>query len=294
MDPELRIVLSSSAAVFGLLGFSWLYSRRKRPDLSGTLRVAMDVFVPCLAFTSLMDSRLRPADFAVAAAATGIQIATGLIAGVLLLAVLRRPSRRDLLLPVAFVNSANLPLPLLLANYGADGLSVGVVCFMVTNLALYPAAVLLLHERGSLRAAFREPAVWATIAAGLLRAFGVHLPDAALEAPRIAAAAAVPLMLLIFGDSLARTQASALRLAVPTVAARYLSGLAALAVTLPLLRPEGLVRQVLILYALLPPAMVNVILVRNSGRDEQPTAAAVLLATALAVGILPLILALAP
>jgi predicted permease len=293
MNSNLTTVVSSCAAVFGLLGVAWLYSRRTRPDFRGTLRLGMDLLVPCLAFTSILDSRIAPAAFGIAAGATAMQIGVGLLAGLLLLRAIGRPDCRDLLLPIAFVNSANLPFPLLLANFGQDGLAVGVVCYTVTNLAVYPAGVLLLRDRAEMRSAFREPALWATAAAGLLRLLEVRPPEAFMQAARIAAAGAVPIMLVLFGDSLARTRPAALRLAVPAVLARYLSGLAAMALTLAFLRPSGLVRPILILYALLPPAMVNVILVRNSGRDEQATAAAVLIGTLLAVGVIPAVLLLA-
>ena len=290
MESNLRTVLSSCAAVFGLLAFAWIYSRRARPDYSGTLRLGMDLLVPCLAFTSILDSRIDPRMFATAAGATAIQITVGFLGGLLLLRMTGWRDRRDLLLPIAFVNSANLPFPLLLANFGADGLSIGVVCYTVTNLAIYPAGILLLRERKELRCAWREPALWATAAAGLVRLFHIALPEALLAAARIAAAGAVPIMLILFGDSLARTHPRALRLALPAVAVRYLTGLIALVLTLTFLRPTGLLRPILILYALLPPAMVNVILVRNANRDEQATAAAVLIGTLLAVGILPAVL----
>jgi predicted permease len=99
-------------------------------------------------------------------------------------------------------------------------------------------------------------------------------------------------MLVLFGDSLARTRLSALRPALVITGARYVSGALALLVTLTLLRPTGLLRTVLVLYALLPPAMINVVLVRSAGRDDEGVAGAILLGTVLAVVVIPLILAL--
>lgn len=289
---HLVAVLSSSAGVFILLAGAWIYSRTVRPDLSTTVRLGMNVFVPCLAFQSILDSRLSAAAFAAAAGATSIQIGCGILAGSVAVRLAGWRDRREYVLPAAFVNAANLPFPLLLANFGPDGLSIGVVCFTVTNIAIYTLGIVLLHGRGEWRRALAEPALLATAVAGVLRLTGVHLPDPVLAPIRLAAGAAVPLMLVLFGDSLARARLSALRPAVAITLARYAGGLVALLIVLPLLKPTGLLRTVLVLYALLPPAMVNVVLVRNAGRDDEGVAGAVMLGTILGLGIIPVILAL--
>jgi malate permease and related proteins len=287
---QLTTVLVSSAGVFALLAASWLYARRQRPDLSETVRLGMHLFVPCLSFQAILDSRLTAADFATAAGATAIQIGCGIVTGLAALRLARWGGRNEYLLPAAFVNAANLPFPLLLANFGPDGVSIGVVCYTVTNIVIYSVGIVLLHGRGQLRRALMEPALWATAAAGFLRLAGVRLPEPVLAPVRLAGAAAVPLMLVLFGDSLARARVRALRPALVITAARYAGGAIALAVTLPLLHPTGLLRTVLVLYALLPPAMINVVLVRNAGRDDEGVAGAVLLGTLLAVVAIPLIL----
>jgi hypothetical protein len=289
---HLATVLASSAGIFSLLAASWLYARKMRPDLSATVRLGMHVFVPCLSFQAILDSRLTAAAFATAAGATAIQIGCGVLTGLVAVRLARWRDRNEYVLPAAFVNAANLPFPLLLANFGPDGVSIGVVCYTVTNIAIYSLGILLLHGRGQLRRALGEPALWATAAAGVLRLAGIRLPEPVLAPIRLAGGAAVPLMLVLFGDSLARARFSAIRPALVVTAARYVGGAAALLVTLSLLKPTGLLRTVLVLYALLPPAMINVVLVRNAGRDDEGVAGAVLLGTLLALVVIPLILAL--
>jgi len=287
-----RTVLNSVVQVFGLVAASWLYARWKRPDLAWTMRLAMHIFIPCLVFTAILDSRVASGDLAVAAGATGIQIVCGLLLSLALLRGIGWKDRRELALPISFVNSANLPFPLLLANFGQDGLSLGVACYVVTSVAVFSLGIVILHGGGRLRQAFTEPALWAALAALLLRLIRVKPPESVLQIPRLAALAAVPLVLVLFGDSLARTRMTALRPAVVAVAARYLSGGAAIALTLWWLKPEGLLRQVLMLYAFLPAAMVNVILTQKAGRDETAVASAVLLGTLASLVVIPAILLL--
>lgn len=290
MNENLKTVLSSVVEVFGLVGVATLYARRFRFDTRVTMRIGMDLFIPCLAFSALMDSDIQAAEFATAAGATLIQIASGLSIGWIGLRLLGLGDKRELLMPIAFVNSANLPFPLLLANFGASGLSRGVLCYTATNLMIFSVGLFLLHGGGRTREAFKEPALWATVLAGLLRILQVEVPETAMRVFRLAGMAAIPLMLVLFGDSLARTRLTAWKPAAAATLLRYLSGGVALALTLTLLQPEGMLRKVLILYALLPPAVVNVVLTQKAGRDDQAVASAVLMATVVSVALIPLLL----
>ncbi|MDM7913649.1 MAG: AEC family transporter [Candidatus Eisenbacteria bacterium] len=283
---------TSVVEVFGLVAVAFVYARRMKLDLSETLRLAMHIFVPCLAFSSIVDSRIEAREFAVAAGATLIQIGAGLLLGWMGLLALGWRARRELLLPIAFVNSANLPFPLLLTNFGTEGLSRGVLCYTVTNLMIFSVGILLLHGGGRVREAMKEPALWASVFAGIVKIARIEVPDVVLRVPRLAGMAAVPLMLFLFGDSLARTRLTTLRPAIAAVLLRYGSGLAGLALALWLFRPQGILRQVLILYALLPSAVINVVLTQKAGRDEASVASAVLLASLASVVILPVVLAL--
>jgi malate permease and related proteins len=288
---NVQAVLTSVLPSFTLIAFAWLYSRRLRPSLHDALRLGMHLFVPCLAFTSILESKIEGGAVVAAAIATVIQIGTGLVLGWCVLLAVGWRGQRELLLPVSFVNAGYLAFPLVLAAYGQDGLSLGVVCYTVMNLLVFTVGVLILHGGGRTGAALREPTLWAVILAGILRAARVHLPEVCLEPMRMAAKAALPLMLVLFGDSLARARLTALRGAILTTALRYGSGALAAFVTWWVLHPKGLLWHVLLFYALLPPAVTNVVLTRKAGRDEEAVASAVLLATIVSLVLLPLLLA---
>jgi predicted permease len=67
-------------------------------------------------------------------------------------------------------------------------------------------------------------------------------------------------MLILFGDSLARTRLTSVREAAVATVLRYASGVVGLLVTLWAIHPTGLLRKVIILYALLPSAIINAVL----------------------------------
>jgi malate permease and related proteins len=288
---NLRTVLTSVLEVYGLVAAGWIYARKLRPDLSWTLKLCMQIFIPSLVFTAFMDSRIDSRSLVAAAGATVIQVACGLLLGGLLLRGIGWWHRRELLLPIAFVNSVNLPFPLLAANFGQDGISLGVVCNAVVNLFLFSAGIMILHGGGKMREALKEPTLWATLLGVILRLLQVHPPELVMKIPRAAGAAGLPLVLFLFGDSLARTRLTEARPALVALFARYLSGAAGIALTLWLFHPTGMLRVILVLYAFLPGAMMNAMLTQNAGRDEAAVSSAILLGTITSLAVLPAILA---
>lgn len=291
MNDNLRIVLGSVIEVFGVVLVAYLYSRRFKPDLNDAIKLVTWLLVPCLIFTAILGSSVSAHDIRDATLATILQIAVGLGVGLMALRAIGWQERRELLLPVAFVNSANLPFPLLIANFGSEALSYGVICFMVTTTAIFSIGIVILHGKSELRATLREPVLWATALALGCKATGFEPPEIVMRAPRLAGQAAVPMMLVLLGESLSRIGLGSLREACVIVALRYGTGVLALWATLSWIRPEGALRQVLILYALLPSAAINLVLARRVGRPAGGVASAVLLTTLASVLLLPFLLA---
>ncbi len=292
MTAGFHAILGSMLEVYGLVACAWLYARRFRPDLTDMLRLGMHVFVPALTFVAILDAHLELRDLSAVTAATLIQIGSGLFLGWIALRLAGWKSERELLLPICFVNSAYLAYPVMLANYGQEGLSRGVLSNTVTTVVMFTVGVLLLHGRSRIGRALREPVFWAVCAAGLLRILRIHPPDLVLRVPRLAAGAAVPVMLVIFGAALARTRLTSLPKAVLGTVMRYASGAAGLVLALRLLHPTGILRSVLIVYALLPSAVINVPMTEEAGRDAETVASIVLLASLVSVILLPIVMAM--
>lgn len=290
VNESLRIVLGSVVEVFGVVLVAYLYSRRFRPDLSDATKLVTWVLVPCLVFTAILGSSVPAIEIRDATMATLIQIGFGLGVGWAVIRLIGWQERRELLLPVAFVNSANLPFPLLLANFGSEALSYGVICFMATTAMVFSVGIAILHGKSQLRATLQEPVLWATALALGIKGMGVEPPEIVLRVPRLVGQAAVPMMLILLGDSLSRIGLGSLREAGLIVALRFGTGALALWVTLSWIRPEGVLRQVLILYALLPSAVINLVLVRRMGRPAGGVASAVLMTTVASALLLPILL----
>ncbi len=291
MGSDIQIILGSVVPVFGVVAVSYLYCRRFRPDLSTMLRVTAGFFIPCFVLTSLLEADVAASDVRSAALATALQIVVGLTLGVLVLRLLGKGDRRELLLPIAFVNSANLPLPIVLSHFGPEGVSFAIVCFLTTSMTVFTVGNFILHGKGRWADAAKEPVLWATLVALAIRLTHIELPGAVLGIAELAGQAAVPLMLFLFGNSLARTPAGSFGPALVATAVRYAGGWIAILLTLKWLAPTGMLRSVLILYAFMPAAVVTVVLTERAGRKTEEVASTILLTTLVSLFLIPWILA---
>jgi hypothetical protein len=285
-------VLLSAAQTFGVAALGFLYGRLRGPETRGLTDVTMTLFVPALALTAIMDAEIEAARLGQAALAVLVIMAVAFVGGFLVLRLAGMGRYRGLLLPIVIVNSANLPFPLLEANFGPEGLSLGILCYVTTNVVVFTLGIAWMAGRARPDLLLREPAFLATVLAVGFKLVGLRLPAAVAAPLRLAGQGAIPAMLAILGQTLAGVSLGRLRVVWVAVALRYLLGLAGALVAIAVVAPQGLLRGILLFYGLLPSAVVTTVLARRYDRDAELVASTVLVTTLLAVPILPLVLAL--
>jgi predicted permease len=191
----------------------------------------------------------------------------------------QEPILSALVLVAIFSNSGNLGIPVSDFAFGDVGRQTAVVFLSVQSVLMYTLGVYAAsRSAGSaglvgLRRVFRLPLVYAVLAALAARALGVvpAADTAAMESLQLVGDAAIPVMLLVLGIQLARTDtgaavtrtwsATALRLAVaPAV------GLG-VALLLGFQNPD--VARVFVLETAMPAAVTPVILVTEFAADAQ-------------------------
>ena len=59
MGEDLKTVLTSVFEVFGLVAVAYVYARRVHFPIEGATRIGMDLLVPSLAFTAIVESRIH-------------------------------------------------------------------------------------------------------------------------------------------------------------------------------------------------------------------------------------------
>jgi predicted permease len=277
----LDIVLPVFAVV--LVGF--LYARRHAPDMAAANRANLDIFVPALIFHAMSGKAFRLQDFLnLALGGTLVVLGSGAIA--LLAARLLRIQWRTLVPPMMFVNSGNMGLPLAVLAFGQEGLPAAIVLFLVENCLHFTLGLRMLDRHASLWRFLRMPMILATLAGLAVSLSETAVPKAIDEATGLLGQVAIPLMLFALGVRLKDADLSHWQIGLLGALLRPVGGVACALALIPLLHLQGGQSAQLILFAALPPAVLNYMIAERYDQEPALVAAIVIwgnLASALAI-----------
>ena len=278
--------------VFLIVAIGYGYARRVRPDMAGFNRIVLDVLSPLIVYTALAGKQFRWQEhLGLFIAGALLILFTGLVAwGV---ARMAHTSPRTLVPVVMFTNCGNMGLPLALLAFGAEGFGAAVALFSISNVIHFSLGSRITSAQASTRELLLSPLMIASALGFASAVSGVRPPDMLFTGLRMLGEAMLPLMLFALGVRLTQLRRRDVPRGLLGAFARPLVGLA---VALPLawvLGLEGMARAQLILFASLPPAVMQFLLAERYGQEPERVAAMILLGNALAVLFVPLGLALA-
>lgn len=283
MVPLLAMVIAG--AIFG---------RRDMVDEHSLVTVVADLFMPLLIVEAMRTSSLSASEFGSIMAA--VVIVTALLLGVAVIFTrVTRSRASEVVMPLVFMNTGFLGVPLMILWGGAQAGSVAIVFdqtlgfFMVmTGLIVCTGGV---SRIGLVRVA-RSPLLLATIVGLLLRVWTVPLPAAIEATLAFAAPVAAPVAAFAVGVTLGRQRPEwSLRIA-GGLAVRFAAGAAAGAFAAWILQlPQPTAAAVTILSAL-PSAVFSYVLPSRYGVDTAFARSMVALSTVIGIILVPVIIAL--
>jgi predicted permease len=302
MNTDYLKLLAIIAPVFLVVacGFVMRRAGKLQPQADSTLfTIAINFLYPCLIMHKVLgNSDLRDPGKVLLAPVVGAALLLGCFAVAVLAARVLRLQRPQPAATFAFTaglpNWGYVPIPIMLALFGEKTVGVLFVHNIGLELVLWSVGVQLLTGAGSWRRALNVPffAVLGAIVLNLAHA-GDWLPDFVLATLKFLGDAALPLSVLLTGVSLADAVAEGgltkdARVSIAGCVVRL-----AILPVLILLATKGLslwggfpreLKQVLIVQAAMPSALLPVILARHyrdSGGADSGTAVRVVLATTL-------------
>lgn len=176
-------------------------------------RVSLYFFSPALAFVSLSKSTVNTADVVSIVIFVVIMAVTVGALGFGIARVLKfdRLMTSAFLLSILFVNAGNYGIPLVQFAFGTEGVARAAIYFaansVLTNtLAVYIATAGHSNMRKSLVAVSKMPLAYAALAGLVFNTMGWTLPGPIGQGIELAAAAALPVMLVNLGLELARAK----------------------------------------------------------------------------------------
>lgn len=275
--------------IFAIVALGYFYARRHGPDMASANRLNLEIFTPALIFSVLSGEGFELARYAdLAMAAVVVVLGSGLLAWPFVR--LFRFSERVFLPPMMFNNSGNMGLPLALFAFGEAALPAAMVLFLVENTLHFTVGNAMLTGHVNPLKLLRMPMLAATVA-GLAVAIGdIRVPGPLHEAIDLLGQIAIPLMLFALGVRLTATDLSGWRIGLAGAVLCPLTGLVMAAIAIwAIALPEVQVAQLLV-FAALPPAVLNFMLAERYGVAPQQVAAIVLLGNLGSLVVLPAVL----
>jgi predicted permease len=284
--------------IFLIVGLAVLVDRRFAPDPRAFSRVVVYLFSPFLILDGIARSDLGAAEMGLIMAMAALSTLLIALVGWGLTRLFRfdRKLKSAFMLSVTLINAGNYGLPLNEFAFGQAGLQRAIIFFVVTavmanTLGVYLASRGTASVRRSLLNVLTVPLPYATALGFILNVRNTTLPLPIERAITLLSQATVPCMLIILGLQLSRTSvkgqlgpillATATRLVIAPLIAFPLAGLLGL---------SGLARQVSIIEASMPTAVMGGVLATEFGSDAQFTTAVILVSTLASIVTLSILL----
>ena len=293
------IFASDILPIFLVAAVGYLLARRVGASVKTMSSVAFNALSPCLVFDQLVTSHITGDVFGrMALFCVFLTIAMGVVARLAAIPLrLNRQTRTSFLLVVMFSNSGNYALPVVLFAFGRDALAYASVYYVVSAMVLYTVGVFVAASgHGNVRHALfgivRVPAVWAVVAATLVLVTHTTVPLALMRPIALLSDATIPVMLLILGMQLERAAMPERLAAVGLAVGLSLLVAPVVGVALAMvLGLSGAARQVAIVGASMPAAVITTVLALEFDLDPSFATSAVFLSTLLSPFTLVLLIA---
>ncbi|NVC61916.1 AEC family transporter [Vibrio sp. 05-20-BW147] len=274
--------------VFALAGVGFLVGHYLKPDFKPINRINIDVFLPALVFSSLatmpLDTQQLPLIWA--------SLVAVLLPGLLMMPVCKLTglSFKTWAPPHMFRNSGNLAIPLFAYAFGDAAQSSAVLLFVMSSCIHISLGIALLSRGGSLLQMVKMPVFIAASLAVVFNLNHVAVWSPLIEATSLLGQAAVPVMLLSLGAQMTHLKWSGLSIGLYSTLQSIATGLIAFAVIYFFIPLPPLQMKMMVLFTMLPAAVMNYLFAERFHIEPEKVASMVLFGNFFSVLTLPLLL----
>ena len=284
-----RIFANNILPAFLVMGTGVILDRALHVDKRHLSRLAIYVLTPCLVFSLIAHSTVDPRQFGLMILYVMIITAIMCVLAMAVGRLLGWPGRSvdALVLSVAFLNSGNFGLSVVLFSFGEAGLELASVFFVATSLTTHTLAAFFASRSNgggtkALLQVLRLPAPYAFALALIIRAMGWGVPEILDKPISLIASSAVPILLMMLGLQLSQTKLAGRHkdVAIGVFMRLVVGALVAIGLA-PLLGLQGLARQVAIVEASTPTAVSSGLMAIEFDADADFVASVIFASTLL-------------
>lgn len=279
--------------MFSLVALGFLCAKQTNINMKPINRVNIDYFAPALVFSSLVNMPLGFRQLDLIYACLIAIIVPGILLGAFCY-VYKWPAR-VWVPPHMFRNSGNLAIPLFVYTFGQSTMGDAVLLMVVSTCLQVSLGLFIISggNREGLKQLLKMPIIYATFGALAINLLGIELWKPLLQATELLGASNIPLMLFSLGTQLIYLQKNGLKIGLATTVSSIATGGVSFLVIQWLIPLPVIEQQMMVLFTMLPPAVMNYLLAERYEADGSKVASMVLYGNFFAIFTMPLILTLA-
>jgi predicted permease len=277
-----------SPILFIVLG-GYLYAKKYPTDMSVANRLTINIFVPALILSILASKDFHLLDYQMLAiGAIGVVFISGLLAWIF--AKFMGLNIKTFVPPMMYANSGNIGLPLTLLAFGKSAIPAAIILFIVENTLHFSVGIKTIDRNSSFIKVLRIPMVFVSILGVALSLTTTAIPTTLLTPLSMIGEIAIPLMLFSLGVRLVDIDLRDWKIGLIGAIFRPLSGLIAVILIMPWLTLNELNSALLIIFAILPPAVLNFMVAEKYNQEPKSVASIVLIGNLFSIITLPIAL----
>jgi len=268
----------------------YLYARLRSVNLAIINRFTIEVFSPALLFSVLADQSFHIIDYQpLMLAATLMVLGTGLM--VLPLSYWLGINPKTLIPSMMFVNAGNMGIPVALFTFGELGLSAAMLFFIIVAILNFTLGISMVNRSAPGFSLLKLPLFQATLAGLVVSLTPINVPILLITPIKMLGACAIPMMLLSLGARLNDIDFTYWKIGLLGAILRPLSGALMFLLVRPWFTLSPLQADGLLIFAVLPPAIINYVIAEQYQQEPPKVAAIVMLGNLMSFISLPIALA---
>ena len=275
--------------IFSLIALGAIIGKFKKIEIDTLVFIIMYIAAPCLVISSLQKSTIQLSEFFWMMTFTLLVVFSLFILSGFVLRILK-VKEKGLQLPMIFGNTGYLGFPVALLAFGVAGLSQAVIYSSVETVLLMSLGIFLANKKNDWKEIFKVPLIYAVIIALVFGVINYTLPALVLTPIDLIGQITIPLALLVLGYRLTKIKLKDTKKAL--LASIFKIGVGfIIALTIVLaFSLTGVVRDVLILQAAMPSAVLTMVITHSYKRNADLVASVVFISTLLSMITIPLLL----
>jgi len=275
--------------LFAIVSIGFFYGRKHAPDMVSANQLNLDIFVPALIFHVLADKSFQVDAYSqLAIGGAVVVIFSGLLAWPV--AKFMGFNVKTFVPPMMFSNSGNIGLPLALFAFGEKALPAAVMLFIVENTLHFSLGMKMMDRNISFFSIIKIPMVFAVVLGLALSLSGWVLPEVITISIEMLGMVSIPLMLFSLGVRLTSVNFQDWQIGLVGAIICPATGIILVLLVAPFLNLNELQYGQLLIFGILPPAVLNFMVAEKYNQQPKQVASIVLIGNLASLITIPTVL----